>query len=48
MPSDRPSLTVTLTDGGRETLVARMTGGQGVNLLALTGGASNSSAEMIA
>lgn len=31
MPSDRPSLTVTLTDGGRETLVARMTGGQGFN-----------------
>lgn len=31
MPSDRPSLTVTLTDGGRETPVARMTGGQGFN-----------------
>lgn len=31
MPSDRPSLTVTLTDGGRERLVARMTGGDGFN-----------------
>ena len=31
MPSDRPSLNVTLTDGGRETLVARMTGGDGFN-----------------
>lgn len=31
MPSDRPSLNVTLTDGDRETLVARMTGGDGFN-----------------
>lgn len=31
MPSDHPSLNVTLTDGNRKTLVARMTGGQGFN-----------------
>ena len=31
MPTDRPSLTVTLTDGGRERTVARMTGGDGFN-----------------
>lgn len=30
MPSDRPSLTVTLTDGGRETLVARIRGVDGM------------------
>ena len=31
MPTDRPSLTVTLTDGGRERTVARMTGGDRFN-----------------